>query len=309
MAGMDKGSAWATAAGVGAILLWSATVALTRSVSEHFGPLAAGAVIFTCGGVLMLVIDPVRLRPGKGTPFNRAYLLGCGGLFLLYTLAFYLAIGLAKDRAQAVELALLNYLWPSLTILFSLFVLPVKGKWTVFPGLVLAFSGIVLVMGSSGEARWGDFAGHVSGNPVAYGAAVTAGVTWGLYSVLTRRWAPVKGSATSLFMLLSGLSLGAIAVAQGWHAKPLPVRTGIELAALVISTALAYALWDVAMRRGRITQVAAASNFTPLLSTLISCAYLGVTPAARVWVGSAVIAAGSLVCWLSVKEEEEGVRG
>ena len=138
---------------------------------------------------------------------------------------------------------------------------------------------------------------------MAYGAALTAGVTWGLYSVLTRRWAPSQGSATSLFMLLSGLILKFAALLKGVHREALPLRIGVELAALILSTALAYALWDLAMRRGRITQVAAISNFTPLLSTLISCAYLEVTPAARVWVGSTVIAAGSLICWLSVKEK------
>jgi drug/metabolite transporter (DMT)-like permease len=299
---------WATTAGFGAILMWSATVALTRSISEQFGPLATGSIIFTCSGALSLLAGLFLPKPSrqneKQTPFNKRYILGCGGLFLLYTLSFFLAIGLARDRAQAIELALLNYLWPSLTILFSLAVLPVRATWSLLPGLALAFGGIVLVMIPAGDANWKTFADHLWGNPVAYGAALTAGVTWALYSVLTRRMAPSDGGGAPLFMLISGIALGALALANGLSWKAVSRQTSLELAALILSTAAAYALWDTAMRRGRVTRVAAASNFTPLLSTLVSCAYLGILPAAHVWVGSSVIAAGSLISWKSVSEKK-----
>ena len=299
---------WATAAGFGAILMWSATVALTRSISEQFGPLATGAIIFTCSGALSLLVGLLPFKPNrqneKHTPFTRRYILGCGGLFLLYTLSFFLTIGLARDRNQAVELALLNYLWPSLTILFSLAVLPVRATWSLLPGLGLAFGGIVLVMIPAGDANWRSFTDHLCGNPVAYVAALTAGVTWALYSVLTRRLAPSDGGGAPLFMLVSGIALGAMALVNGLAWKPVSLGTSLELAALILSTAAAYALWDIAMRRGRVTRVAAASNFTPLLSTLVSCAYLGISPAAHVWIGSSVIAAGSLISWKSVSEKK-----
>jgi drug/metabolite transporter (DMT)-like permease len=306
---MDKGSTWATAAGFGAILLWSATVALSRSLSEQLGPLLTGALVFTCSGLLTLAFT--RLRGGcrtgacAGAPFNFRYYLGCGGLFLVYTVSFYLAIGLARDRAQAVELALLNYLWPSLTILFSALLLPVKASWALLPGLCLAFGGIVVVMIPAQGAGWAFFLDHVTDNPAAYASAFTAGVTWAVYSVLTRRLAPAGGGGAPYFMILSGLALAGLAAAKGTDWGALTLRNGFEPVFLILSTAVAYAFWDIAMRRGKVTRVAAASNFTPLFSTLVSCAYLGVTPAPRVWIGSLLIAAGSLVCWRSVRESSE----
>ena len=68
------------------------------------------------------------------------------------------------------------------------------------------------------------------------------------------------------------------------------------------ATVLAYSCWDLAMRRGDILLVAAASYFTPLLSTLVSCLYLGIVPGAKLWLGCAVLVAGSLLSWRAVAE-------
>ena len=73
-----------------------------------------------------------------------------------------------------------------------------------------------------------------------------------------------------------------------------------EAGVLGAITALAYALWDVAMRKGNLLLVAACSYLTPLLSTLVSCAYLKVMPGSQLWVGCALIVVGSLVSWRSV---------
>jgi drug/metabolite transporter (DMT)-like permease len=68
-------------------------------------------------------------------------------------------------------------------------------------------------------------------------------------------------------------------------------------------TVLWYDLWDAAMRQGNLPLVASASYLTPLLSTLVSCVYLAVIPGAQLWIGCALIIAGSLVSWRSVKSD------
>jgi drug/metabolite transporter (DMT)-like permease len=73
-------------------------------------------------------------------------------------------------------------------------------------------------------------------------------------------------------------------------------------AVLAAITALAYMLWDVAMRRGNLLLVVACSYFTPLLSTLVSCAYLGVVPGSQLWMGCALLVCGSLLSWSSVTD-------
>ena len=67
-------------------------------------------------------------------------------------------------------------------------------------------------------------------------------------------------------------------------------------------TVVAYSCWDLAMRRGDLVLVATASYFIPLLSTLVSCLYLGVAPGTRFWLGCLVLVAGSLLSRRAVAE-------
>jgi drug/metabolite transporter (DMT)-like permease len=83
----------------------------------------------------------------------------------------------------------------------------------------------------------------------------------------------------------------------GWSLQAMGEASG--LAAI---TTLAYILWDVAMRKGNLLLVAACSYFTPLLSTLVSCAYLRVSPSPKLWLGCLLLVSGSLVTWRSVSE-------
>jgi drug/metabolite transporter (DMT)-like permease len=50
--------------------------------------------------------------------------------------------------------------------------------------------------------------------------------------------------------------------------------------------------------------VAALSYFIPILSTLISVLYLGIATGPRVWIGCALVAAGSVICKYSVIERK-----
>jgi drug/metabolite transporter (DMT)-like permease len=86
------------------------------------------------------------------------------------------------------------------------------------------------------------------------------------------------------------------------------VHAAGEIVVLAAFATLAYALWDVAMRKGDLLLVTACSYFTPLLSTLVSCVYLQVTPGWRLWAGCVVLVAGSLLTWVSISDRS-GVDG
>ena len=113
-----------TLLGIAAILLWSGTVALARSIAERLGPLTAGAAVYlAAAGFLGLHFWWTERSFGRLARLSRRYVIGCGALFVLYTVALFLALGLAADRRQTVEVGLLNYLWPTLTILLALLLL------------------------------------------------------------------------------------------------------------------------------------------------------------------------------------------
>lgn len=305
MAGMRKGIDWPTLAGLAALLLWSVSVGMSRGLSEKLGAVGSGAVVYALSGVLALGFSLVARRRQTLEAIRELtprYALGCGGFFVLYCLSFYLAIGLARDRAQAIELSLLNYIWPGLTILLSMVLLPMRVSWPVFPGIAVSLAGVFLAMTAGGKMTWETFAANVADNPIAYAGGLTAGVTWALYSVLTRRWGSPSGGAVPLFLLMTGLVLGLLIPAFPPAPFTLTRAAVVEALGLSLVTAVAYTLWDVSMRRGKVVRVAAVSNFTPLLSVLFSCAYLRVAPEPRVWLGGALIVAGSLACSRSIRE-------
>jgi drug/metabolite transporter (DMT)-like permease len=290
--------------GLIAILIWSTTIAFPRSLSEQVGALRGGATIFMISGFVCLAWF---FRQGRGWArlrrFHTTYLYGCGGLFILYMLALYIAIGLCRDRYQALEIGLINYLWPSCTILFSLLLLRKKGSWLLWPGTLLALLGVILAMTQSTRVSVSSFIGNVLGNPWAYFLALVAALSWGLYSNLARRWStPESGNGAVLFIPATGLVLLLIAF---WSPAPgaWTLRAVLEAFFVGLATMIAYILWDLAMRKGDMVFVAACSYFTPFFSTLFSCFYLRITPAPVLWAGCGLIIAGSLLSWIAVADE------
>ena len=153
---------WGTGGGLGAILLWSATFALARSLSERVGPLTAGAAVYLVGGSLGLLRLVWLGRPlGLVFQLPRKYLLGCGLLFVLYTALIYAAVGQARDREQLLEVALINYLWPAASILLSLPLLRQRGSLLLLPGTALALIGVFLVMTQGAQVSWASFRDHL----------------------------------------------------------------------------------------------------------------------------------------------------
>jgi len=184
-----------TGSGLCAILLWSTTFGFARSLSEQVGPLTAGAAAYLVGGcacLLRLRLSGTALSRFRELP--RLYLYGCGSLFVFYTAAIFLAVGLATDRAQLLEIALVNYLWPAMTVLCSLLLLKKRASRWLLPGTALALTGVFLVMTQGGSVSWDSLTEHLQSNPAGYALALVAAVSWALYSNLTRRWSEPGGS-------------------------------------------------------------------------------------------------------------------
>ena len=265
--------------------------------------MSAGAAAYLIGGSLCLLRLAWSGRPvGHLLNLPRPYLLGCGSLFVFYTTAIYIAVGLAKDREQVLEIALVNYLWPTLTILFSLPLLKQRASLWLLPGTGLALTGVFLVMTPGAQISWASFREHLQTNPVAYALALAAAISWALYSNLARRWSePENEGGVELFVPAAGLVLLALRLLTteptGWSLQAVGEASG-----LAVITTLAYLLWDLAMRRGNLLLVVACSYFTPMLSTLVSGAYLKVSPSPRLWVGCLLLVSGSVVTWRSVSE-------
>jgi len=292
-----------TVSGFVAILLWSATVALARSLSEQLGPLTAAAAVYGVSGTLAitrLLFTRDKMRQIRELPLK--YLTGCGALFVTYMLLLFLAVGLAKGREQVLEVGLLNYLWPALTILLSIVLLKKKANFLLLPGTCLALCGIFLVVTQGIRFSWDAFFHNIMGNPISYALGLGAALSWALYSVLTRRWAHGETEgAVDVFLPAAGITLALFCFLADEQSL-WSLRSVGEATFLGVATYLAYGLWDSAMRRGNVVLVAAGSYLTPLLSTLVSCVYLAVAAKPSLWVGCGLLTFGSLLSWVSVSD-------
>ncbi len=292
-----------TLAGFAAILLWSANVAFTRSISEQIGPVQMGFAVYTAGGLMLaagILAGGRRFRLPEGRVYQP---LIRGFLVVVYLLALSMALGLASGRLEALEIGLLNYLWPSLTLLGSLFLLNKRAGAWLLPGTALALAGIFLVLTQGASVTWASFSAHILSNPLSYALGLLAAVCWAVYSNLTRRWQSTASVwDMPVYLTVGGLVFGLIALFQGQEFSP-TIATGVEILLLALFTAGGYMLWDVAMRNGNLVLTAAASYLTPFFSTLVSALYLRVTAGESLWIGCLLIILGSFISWRSFETD------
>jgi drug/metabolite transporter (DMT)-like permease len=291
-----------TGAGFIAILFWSTSIAFGRSLSEQLGPLTAITFINLAGGALGFTWQAVKRKTQSIQPrLSLPYLLGCGGLYVLYQACLYSALGMAQTRGQVLEVGLLNYLWPMLTLLFSVWLFKMRFRFWLIPSAFIATVGVLLATSQNQVLSWVSFTSNIQQHAAPYVLGFAAAVSWALYSTLSRRWAgDSPGNAVPLFMLASASILGLIRLLflneqTTWSRDAL-----LEFVFLAIGSNLAYLLWEQAVRKGDIILVAAFSYFTPLFSTLISTLYLGIKPGVRLWVGCALVISGAFLCKLAV---------
>jgi len=299
-----------TLGGIFAILLWSTSIAFSRALTESFGVFSAGAYAFLLAGVIgtarilltrKAAVAGVAAVPGVSA-MPRAYLACCGALFVAYQLSLYLALGLAAGGPEVVEVGIINYLWPVLTLLFSIPILKTRARWWVVPGFALALSGTVLATANSLRLPAAASAGAMSlCSPLPY-LALVAAVTWALYSNLARKQASShEGDAVPFFFLASG-SLMLLLSFIFREQVQCTVRGVLTLGYMALfPNLIAYTLWDKAIRRGDVILVTVLSYFIPLLSTVVTCLRMEVFPGWNVWLACVLLIAGALLSRWSLK--------
>ncbi|KMK79059.1 aromatic amino acid exporter [Pectobacterium atrosepticum ICMP 1526] len=296
MTGINMTPQRATLTSLLAIILWSTSVGLIRSLTEALGPIGGAAMIYSTSTLCLLVF--YGLPRIKTLP--RIYLFAGGALFVCYEIFLSLSIGLADSRMQAMEIGMINYLWPSLTILFSLFINQQKSRFLLWPGLVISLGGIVWIM--KGESDWTPelLWNNILANPLAYSLAFSAALTWALYCNITKRYGQGK-SGVSLFFFIASLVLWIQYSFSAEGPISLTLPSSLELLFMGASAALAYSAWNAGIQYGNLTLLATASYFTPVLSTLLAALWLNITPAISFWQGVAMVTAGSLLCWYATR--------
>lgn len=286
----------ATLIGLIAIVLWASIVGLIRGVSQGLGATGGAAMIYTVASVLLLAtVGFTRLRD-----MPRRYLFWGSLLFVSYELCLSLSIGYANTGQQAIEVGMVNYLWPTFTMVAAILFNGQRANWLVVPGLLVSLAGIGWVLG--GE-RGVDLAGmleNVQDNPLSYGLAFSGALIWAAYCAVTARMAEGKNGIT-LFFMLTALALWGKFLVGGGGGMHWSVPTVIQLALAAAAMGFGYAAWNVGILHGNVTILAGASYFIPVLSASLAAALLRVPLPASFWIGAFMVCGGAILCWLATR--------
>ena len=258
-----------------AIALWGALSALGVSL-QHVPPFLLTGVALMVGSVLAWPAVLKDRRQWQVAP--SALALGVATLF-----GFHFILFIALRMAPAVEVNLVNYLWPLFIVVLAPFYLPgvrLRGVHVVAALVGFVGAAIAILGGSAGGAG----SAPASNPALGYGLALLSALIWTNYSLQTKRLEQ-KGqgfstAAIGLFGLISG-ALSCVCHVLLEPAVSLTLRDGLLLVVMGLGPlGAAFFLWDKALKLGDARHIGILSYLTPLLSTVM---LMGVTNRALTW--------------------------
>ena len=267
------------------ILFWSSAFGAIKVSLEYAPPiLFAGMRTLLCG----LVVALAALVWGGRANLRRDWLI----YLMLAVLNVVLFMGLQTFTILYMpsgSAAVVIYLQPILVGLASYLVLSEQLSVPKVVGLVLGFSGVVVV-------STGSLSGSSLGTPLGVAFGVGSALSWTLGTVyfkwygerLSTLWAvAVPFSAGGVILTGLGLVLEPLS-SISW--------TGTYFASFLytalVGTALAWMLWLGLVKAGEASRVSAYVFFVPLASVLLGAAFLGETLSPWLLAGAALVICG-----------------
>ena len=280
--------------GIAALVMWSSSIALMRSVTEAFGVDAGTALIYTIAAAALYLREG-RLE-WRGLPV--VYAWGSGIFFVLYGVLFSQAVGLAINHRQTLEVGMINYLWPCLIIVLSLWINKKKLSWLVWPGVVISSAGIFWCLAAGSEVTLAGFWSNILTTPIPYVFSLTAAFSWGLYCNLSTRYGQGH-NAVPLFFMVVAVILWVNFLFRGEFLHFPGLWPLCELALMGVIHGVSYSLWETGLHKGNMVLMAVLSYFTPAASMLFICIWLKTLPPTDFWPGVGWVIAGSRLWWLA----------
>lgn len=248
-----------------AIAMWASLAALALSLS-HVPAFLLTGVSLMMGSALAWPAVIRRPALWRLPPHTLAF-----GVLSLFGYHFLLFMGLRL--APAVEVNLINYLWPLLLVVLAPLYLPgMRLRALHLIAVALGFGGAIL-------AIWGAQADTASTTPSAlnptlgYLLAVGAAAAWANYSLQTKRLALHGRGFSTAAIGLFGLLSGAISLLCHWALEPAITLSGQDWGLLALlglgPLGASFFLWDQALKLGDARHIGVLSYITPVASTTL----------------------------------------
>jgi len=274
------------------ILVWGLSYAVTRSAVQQIPPLTLACVRFAIAAGLMYLLtlkQRVRLLPGD---VKWIVLLALTGLTFHFALE-----NEGLKRTTASHASLITATIPLCTELASAWQRRHWPQWTVWPGALLALTGVAMIVGG------GDGQATVVGDLLVAGTVgcwivytfVVQHISGRYPNLLISRWMMLTGALTLVPGVVLELSMHPIP-------RPTPTAWGQVLFLGIGCSALAFDFWNRAVPVLGPTAINTLIYFIPLVGVLGGVVFLGEPVTPVLVLGGVLITAGVMLASRSRKE-------
>lgn len=282
----------ATLIGSISIFLWGTLALLTRLTEGGIPAFQMMAMTFTVAYLLMSVRwwrqGHMGLRHLRQPPL--AWLLGVGGYF-----GYHFCYFEAMNRAPAVEVSLLAYLWPLLIVLFASFLPGEKLKSQHLWGALFALTGCWILVGKGG-------AGFNVVNLSGYLLALACALIWSCYSVASRLVKSVPTDAVGWFCAATAVL--AIICHLLWETTVWSLNSVQWAGILGLGlgpVGIAFFTWDYGIKHGNLQLLGVLAYAAPMISVLLLVAAGEARPDWSLALACLAIVGGSAMAGISRK--------
>ena len=246
------------------VALWS-TVATAFNLSlRHVSPLE---LLFFSALFATLMLGAIVALTGRGAElrqWTRRDIVRSAVLGFLNPALYYLLLFEAYDRLPAQEALLLNFAWPVVLVILSMFLLRQRIHPLAVASLLISFSGVAVI------ATRGNVWSMQLDNPLGVGFALGSTVVWAVYWIYS-----AHDERDAVNRLFCNFLFGAVylvvyaAFDRGLGLPSLPGLLGMLYVA-AFEMAFAFVFWLQALKLARnAAQVSSLVYLTPFLSLIV----------------------------------------
>jgi drug/metabolite transporter (DMT)-like permease len=273
------------------VLFWGANITIIKVAMRHFDPLVFNCLRFSIASFTMLLLyrRAFRDRVQKKELWS-LLLLGILGN-TIYQFLFIVGV----DNTYVSHTSILLGTTPIFTAAMSNWMGLENVRRILWIGIVLSFTGVLLIVFGGGEIQKGYF--HTNLGDLLI---LLASFVWSIYTTFSKKFISQYSSQhyivyTVLFgtFFLVPISLPALG-RQRWE-----ILTLYDWGALLYSALLAlvfgYSAWYYGVQKLGSTRTSVYSNLTPVAGLAVGMVFLGERLSPLQWLGASVIFVGLML--------------
>lgn len=258
------------------VVIWSLGLPCARIVQEEIGAVTFLGLSFFLTGSLSAIFQKRKSKYNAKFKHHPAIYLRWF-FFVLHESLILIAVGIVS-RGNLPVVILLNYLWPTAIILFSIVISGVK----IYRVTLFVVGMVIVIFSLFFELVGGIYVKDIflgSTDRLAYILAIIGAISWGLYSSISRSYGVVTGgnSPIPFFQLTLALALPISFLPSVQVPWGLSCKGAIILVSLSIAQVFAYNAWNNGVQFGNIVMLSLLADFIPWLSLFGAALVLGVS--------------------------------